>query len=169
MAPNGITEYIVARWRGEQRVCVRNQSISQLMRTTRSLIKTPLHSGSVLQMALFATLSLSLLTTLSGQFLHTTGLMAVTHSHLPFFLRSLALFSRAHFFLGLKKEKIRQHSRPPEYQHFSSRVVFPPTTHNFPPLITAIRCAHTPDYYQPNNHSAKSEGARSLVCSLLAR
>lgn len=46
-APNGITTakpasqqvLSMCRWR-EQRVCVRNQSISQLMRTTRSLIKT---------------------------------------------------------------------------------------------------------------------------------
>lgn len=38
----------MCRWR-EQRVCVRNQSISQLMRTTRSLIKTPEHTETVSQ------------------------------------------------------------------------------------------------------------------------
>uniref|UniRef100_A0A8D8ATG8 (northern house mosquito) hypothetical protein n=1 Tax=Culex pipiens TaxID=7175 RepID=A0A8D8ATG8_CULPI len=38
----------MCRWR-EQRVCVRNQSISQLMRTTRSLIKTSEHTETVSQ------------------------------------------------------------------------------------------------------------------------
>lgn len=61
-APNGITSKPASRfsrmcrWR-EQRVCVRNQSISQLMRTTRSLIKTPEHTETARANTVSQTLS----------------------------------------------------------------------------------------------------------------
>lgn len=132
MAPNGITEYIVARWRGEQRVCVRNQSISQLMRTTRSLIKTPLHSCSGLLFRwLFSLHSPGFSRrALSGKFLHTSG---DSLSRLPFFSSfARALLSRraAHFFLGFEEGKNPSTlSRPPNISTFL-RVLFfhPPPT-----------------------------------------